>query len=97
MLKKELIYKEDVVAKAWLDDECEVVSLSDIEDMAPVSIVSGTLHICPVCHGRGVLPGNFYELPGQSISYAGYMNLASSSVSCRSCQGKGFVELEKAE
>ena len=97
MLKKELIYKEDVIEKAWLGNEIEVVSLPDIENMEPVAIVSGTLHICPVCQGRGFLPGNFYELPGQSVSYAGYTNLSSCSVSCRSCQGKGFVELEKPE
>lgn len=97
MIKKELIYKEDVIAKAWLDDECEVVSLLDIEEMKPVSIVSGVLHICPVCQGKGFLPGNFYELPGQSVSYAGYMNLVSSSVVCRSCLGKGFLELKETE
>lgn len=97
MLKKELIYKEDVIAKAWLDDECEVVSLCDIEEMEPVAIVSGMLHICPVCSGKGYLPGNFYELAGQSVSYAGYVNLASNSVVCRSCQGKGFIELKRTE
>lgn len=97
MFKKELIYKEDVIEKAWLGNEIEVVSLPDIENMEPVAIVSGTLHICPVCQGRGFIPGNFYELPGQSVSYAGYMNLASSSVVCRSCLGKGFLELKETE
>lgn len=37
--KKHLIYKEDAIAKAWLDNECEVVELSDIEDMPPVDAV----------------------------------------------------------
>lgn len=97
MIKKELIYKEDVIAKAWLDNECEVVSLYEIEEMRPVAIVSGVLHICPVCQGKGFLPGNFYELPGKSVSYAGYMNLASSSVVCRSCLGKGFLEINKSD
>lgn len=97
MSKKELIYKEDVMSKAWFDDECEVVSLFDIEEMEPVAIASGLLHVCPVCNGKGFLPGNFYEMPGQNISYAGFVNLASSSALCRSCQGKGFVELKKTE
>ena len=34
--EKQLVYKEDVIELAWLDHECEVVMLSDIEDMKPV-------------------------------------------------------------
>ena len=41
--KKHLVYKEDVLAMAWLDDECEVVSVSDIEDL-PELIVSEFHH-----------------------------------------------------
>ena len=42
--KKHLIYKEDVLAMAWLDDECEVVSASDIEAL-PELIVSEYKHV----------------------------------------------------
>ena len=38
-IKKHLIYKEDVLAMAWLADECEVVTASDIEDMKAVDAV----------------------------------------------------------
>ena len=37
--KKQLIYKEDVLAMSWLDDECEVVTASDVEDMKAVDAV----------------------------------------------------------
>ena len=43
--KKHLIYKEDVLAMAWLADECEVVSVFYIEDLPVVEAV-------PVVHGR---------------------------------------------
>ena len=43
--KKQLIYKEDVLAMAWLADECEVVTMSDIEELPPVDAVE-------VVHGR---------------------------------------------
>lgn len=45
--KKQLIYKEDVLAMAWLDDECEVVSVWDIEDLPVVGAA-------PVVHGRWI-------------------------------------------
>lgn len=37
--KKHLIYKEDVLAMAWLADECEVVAAGDIEDIPAVDAV----------------------------------------------------------
>ena len=37
--EKQLIYKEDVIAMAWLADECEVVTASYIEDMPAVDAV----------------------------------------------------------
>lgn len=43
--EKQLIYKEDVIKMAWLDNECEVVTLSDIENMEPVDAAE-------VVHGR---------------------------------------------
>ena len=39
--KKELIYKEDVLAMAWLADECEVVTMYDIEELPPVDAYTG--------------------------------------------------------
>ena len=43
--KKQLIYKEDVLAMSWLSDECEVVSVYDIEELHVVDAA-------PVVHGR---------------------------------------------
>lgn len=94
-MKKHLIYKEDVIEKAWLGDECEVVSLVDIEDMEPVAVVYGLLHTCPVCSGKGFLPGNFYEQAGASVSFSSYVSLSNSCICCRSCSGKGFIEIDK--
>lgn len=37
--QKQLVYKEDVLAMAWLGDECEVVTLSDIEELPSVDAV----------------------------------------------------------
>ena len=37
--EKQLIYKDDVIKMSWLDNECEVVTLSDIENMEPVNAV----------------------------------------------------------
>ena len=38
--KKQLVYKEDVLAMTWLGDECEVVTLSDIEELPSVDAVA---------------------------------------------------------
>ena len=37
--EKRLVYKEDVLAMAWLADECEVVTALDIEAMPTVDAV----------------------------------------------------------
>lgn len=42
---------------------------------------------CPVCNGRGIVPGGFYE----SIGDTWISNGATDS--CRSCQGKGTIHV----
>lgn len=46
----------------------------------PISAVT-----CPVCHGTGKVDANFYNLTQRQWSVPG------GTVSCRSCNGKGFV------
>jgi len=36
---------------------------------------------CPVCHGRGFVPGGFYGLPP----------MGTADEPCRSCGGRGYV------
>lgn len=48
--------------------------------------------LCPVCQGRGYMPGNFYEIPGVSVSLGGYNNLANQKSVCRRCNGSGTIK-----
>jgi len=41
---------------------------------------------CPVCHGKGKLPHNFYN------NYSGWsVGSSLADVDCQSCNGKGIV------
>lgn len=48
-----------------------------------------TLEVCPVCKGKGLVPNGFY-----TVSEIGYYSTTSTSPeTCRSCGGKGFIQL----
>ena len=43
------------------------------------------LSICPICQGRGIVAGYFYDILGMSST------TAPLTTECRSCQGKGYI------
>lgn len=47
-----------------------------------------TLHICPVCAGRCLVPSGFYST-----------TITSSTIpeKCRSCNGTGYIVIEEQE
>lgn len=47
---------------------------------------------CPVCGGRCFVPKNFYEIPGETISFGGY-STQNGVTQCRRCGGKGTIEI----
>lgn len=47
-----------------------------------------SLEVCPVCHGRGLVPNGFYTAVGTPY----YSTTSTSSETCRSCGGKGYIE-----
>ena len=49
------------------------------------------LQKCPVCRGHGLLRANYYDVPGETCSYADYNRKNNQSTTCRLCNGKGFL------
>ena len=74
--KKHLVYKEDVMAMAWLSDECDVVTAYDIEDMPTVDAVE-------VVHGQWIEDG-------ESI-YCSACGFETSSLLPYVCDGEKWV------
>lgn len=46
--------------------------------------------VCPICNGKGFVRGDFYEVPGETISFGGYEALTETTP-CRGCGGKGTI------
>ncbi len=46
--------------------------------------MSGDLHKCPVCGGRGFVPAGFYGEPTAGSAVA-------KNETCRACKGRGFI------
>lgn len=40
---------------------------------------------CPICNGKGIVPGGFY------LSVSGYCSSTNTSEMCRQCQGSGII------
>ena len=49
------------------------------------------LQKCPVCRGTGLLRANYRDIPGETCSYADYRRKESLSITCKLCDGKGFL------
>ncbi len=47
---------------------------------------------CPVCNGRGIVPGGFYSF--SSIRNTDASNLSET---CRSCNGKGYIIMNECK
>ena len=52
---------------------------------------------CPVCEGKGCVPGNFYGLPEAITSGDMLIPKSTDKVECRSCLGKGVLLLSQIE
>jgi hypothetical protein len=46
---------------------------------------------CPVCNGKGLVQGNFYDVPGSNVSFGGYIENGRKTEICRNCNGKGTI------
>ena len=49
---------------------------------------------CPVCNGNGQVSNGFYSHPGD---YPYWVTTGASPELCRSCNGKGWVEVAEDE
>lgn len=47
---------------------------------------------CPVCNGSGFVPGDFYDIPGVSVSHRSWPYLHDHARICLSCFGTGIVQ-----
>lgn len=54
--------------------------------------IKETESVCPVCNGKGFLPGNFYDIPGSNVSFSDYAKNGLRSTPCRNCHGTGLVK-----
>ncbi len=50
--------------------------------------------LCPVCNGNGLVSSGFYSRPG---TYPFWASSSANPETCRSCNGKGWVEVENAD
>lgn len=48
--------------------------------------------ICPVCNGNGLVSAGFYSHPGD---YPCWATVSTNPEKCRSCDGKGWVEVNE--
>lgn len=46
------------------------------------------LEVCPVCKGKGLVPNGFY-----AVSAISYTTSSTGPETCRSCGGRGFIQL----
>lgn len=51
-------------------------------------IVPSSVQKCPVCEGRGIVPGGFYLSTTGDIVYK-----SNAMVACRSCNGTGIIKI----
>jgi len=60
----------------------------DLDDKYDQDKVNGQTmtrpHVCPVCHGMGLVVGGFYSMAGSPM-----LNLPPQM--CRTCEGKGVI------
>jgi hypothetical protein len=74
---------------------------AEVTKLANYLVSKGVLpkqsHICkcPVCCGKGFVPGNFYDAPGVSVSYSSYQNSQHTTTVCLSCSGSGIIRQEE--
>ena len=50
--------------------------------------------LCPVCNGNGQVSNGFYSHPGD---YPYWVTGGTGTEECRSCKGKGWVEVQEDE
>ena len=53
--------------------------------------IKETESVCPVCNGKGFVRGNFYDIPGNNVSFGSYIEHGLKTEICRNCNGKGTV------
>ena len=53
--------------------------------------IKGTERVCPVCNGKGFVRGNFYDIPGNNVSFGSYIENGQKTEICRNCNGKGTI------
>ena len=64
----------------------ELTGIPSLVEFGPERSTRG-VQTCPVCRGRGSVPGGFYDPPGCSSSTTSI----SYREECRSCEGEGWV------
>ena len=53
--------------------------------------IKETESVCPICNGKGFVQGNFYDIPGNNVSFGSYIENGMKTEICRNCNGKGTV------
>ena len=53
--------------------------------------IKETESVCPVCNGKGFVRGNFYDIPGNNVSFGSYIEHGLKTEICRNCNGKGTI------
>ena len=62
------------------------------EALAIINELSLGETVCQVCKGKGFVKGNFYDMPGNNISFGGYFENGFKTTICKNCNGKGTVK-----
>ena len=53
--------------------------------------IKETESVGPVGNGKGFVRGNFYDIPGNNVSFGSYIEHGLKTEICRNCNGKGTV------
>lgn len=62
------------------------------EALAIINGLSLIETVCPVCKGKGFVQGNFYDIPGNNVSFGSYVENGFKTTICRNCDGKGYIK-----
>lgn len=61
------------------------------EALAIINELSLVETVCTVCNGKGFVQGNFYDMPGNNVSFGSYIENGLKTAICRNCNGKGTI------
>lgn len=81
------VYKITMTTTTYSPDGAKISTFTKAKpDCCHYNFGSRTLHKCPVCGGKGIVPNGFYQHTGEY-----WVSSTTAPEQCRSCQGRGYI------